>query len=48
MVEQNTKKGLEFADIGYVLISDELAIVGTADELLANPRVGELFHGGGI
>ena len=28
MVEQNAKKGLEFADIGYVLVSGELAIAG--------------------
>ena len=46
MVEQNAKKGLEFADIGYVLVSGELAIVGTGDELLANPKVGQLFLGG--
>ena len=46
MVEQNAKKGLEFADIGYVLVSGTLAIAGTGDELLANPKVGELFLGG--
>jgi branched-chain amino acid transport system ATP-binding protein len=46
MVEQNAKKGLEFADIGYVLVSGELAIAGTGDELLENPKVGELFLGG--
>jgi branched-chain amino acid transport system ATP-binding protein len=46
MVEQNAKKGLEFADIGYVLVSGELAIAGTGDELLKNPKVGELFLGG--
>ena len=46
MVEQNAKKGLEFADIGYVLVSGQLAIAGTGDELLANPKVGELFLGG--
>ena len=46
MVEQNAKKWLEFADIGYVLVSGELAIVGTGDELLANPNVGQLFLGG--
>ena len=28
MVEQNAKKGLEFADIGYVLVSGQTAIVG--------------------
>ncbi len=46
MVEQNAKKGLEFADIGYVLVSGELALAGTGDELLANPEVGRLFLGG--
>jgi len=46
MVEQNAKKGLEFADIGYVLVSGALAIAGTGDNLLANPKVGQLFLGG--
>ena len=46
MVEQNAKKGLEFADIGYVLVSGEIAIAGSGDELLANPEVGRLFLGG--
>lgn len=46
MVEQNAKKGLEFADIGYVLVSGQLAIAGSGDELLANPKVGDLFLGG--
>jgi branched-chain amino acid transport system ATP-binding protein len=46
MVEQNAKKGLEFADIGYVLVSGQLAIAGEAKELLADPDVGRLFLGG--
>ena len=46
MVEQNAKKGLEFADIGYVMVSGQIAIAGTGNELLANPKVGELFLGG--
>ena len=46
MVEQNAKKGLKFADIGYVLVSGETAIAGPGDELLANPEVGRLFLGG--
>ncbi len=46
MVEQNAKKGLEFADIGYVLVSGQIAIAGPGDELLANPQVGRLFLGG--
>lgn len=46
MVEQNAKKGLEFADIGYVLVDGQLAIAGTGDDLLENPDVGRLFLGG--
>jgi branched-chain amino acid transport system ATP-binding protein len=46
MVEQNAKKGLEFADIGYVLVSGELAKAGSGDELLEDPEVGRLFLGG--
>ena len=46
MVEQNAKKGLEFADIGYVLVSGEVAIAGEGNELLDNPKVGQLFLGG--
>ncbi len=46
MVEQNAKKGLEFADIGYVLVSGQLAIAGPGDELLQDPHVGRLFLGG--
>ena len=46
MVEQNAKKGLEFADIGYVLVSGELAMAGAGGELLENPEVGKLFLGG--
>jgi branched-chain amino acid transport system ATP-binding protein len=46
MVEQNAKKGLEFADIGYVLAAGQLALAGRGQELLADPRVGRLFLGG--
>jgi len=46
MVEQNAKKGLEFADIGYVLVAGELAIAGKGNELLEDPNVGRLFLGG--
>ena len=46
IVEQNAKKGLEFADIGYVLVSGRLALAGRANDLLANPDVGRLFLGG--
>ena len=46
MVEQNAKKGLEFADLGYVLVSGETAMAARGDELLENPDVGRLFLGG--
>ncbi len=46
LVEQNAKKGLEFADIGYVLVAGQTAIAGTGDALLDNPDVGRLFLGG--
>ena len=46
LVEQNAKKGLQFADIGYVLVSGQTAIAGGGDELLQNPDVGRLFLGG--
>ena len=46
MVEQNAKKGLEFADIGYVMVPGQIAIAGKGSDLLQNPKVGELFLGG--
>jgi len=46
MVEQNAKKGLAFADIGYVLVSGETAIADMGNNLLENPDVGRLFLGG--
>ena len=46
LVEQNAKKGLEFADIGYVLVSGQTAIAGKGSNLLNNPDVGRLFLGG--
>ncbi len=46
MVEQNAKKGLGFADIGYVLVDGILAMAGPGAELLENEEVGRLFLGG--
>ena len=46
MVEQNAKKGLEFADLGYVLVSGILAKAGKGADLLKDPDVGRLFLGG--
>jgi len=46
MVEQNAKKGLNFADIGYVLVSGQLAKAGKGEALLEDPDVARLFLGG--
>ena len=46
MVEQNARKGLEFADLGYVLVAGEVAMADRGDALLDNPDVGRLFLGG--
>ena len=46
MVEQNARKGLQFADLGYVLVAGNVALAARGDELLEDPRVGRLFLGG--
>lgn len=46
VVEQNAKKGLEFADIGYVLVSGQIALANSGAELLRNAEVARLFLGG--
>ena len=46
MVEQNAKRGLEFADIGYLLVSGSVAMADTGDNLLRHPDVERLFLGG--
>jgi len=46
MVEQNARKGLDFADLGYVLVSGEVAMAGKGSDLLEDPQVGRLFLGG--
>ena len=46
MVEQNAKRGLDFADIGYVLVAGRVALAGEGADLLENPDVGRLFLGG--
>ncbi len=46
MVEQNAKKGLQFADVGYVLVAGSVARVGSGAELLQDPEIGRLYLGG--
>jgi branched-chain amino acid transport system ATP-binding protein len=46
LVEQNAKKGLEFADGGYVLVDGRVALAGEGRELLRHEEIGRLFLGG--
>jgi branched-chain amino acid transport system ATP-binding protein len=46
VVEQNARKGLQFADIGYVLVAGSVARVGSGAELLDDPEIGRLYLGG--
>jgi len=46
MVEQNAKRALEISDSAVVLELGRVRMQGTARELLADPRVGQLFLGG--
>jgi len=47
MVEQNAKRALEISDFGVVLELGCTRMQGVARDLLADPRVGQLFLGGG-
>lgn len=46
LVEQNARKGLRFADVGYVLVAGRLVKAGPGTELLDDPEMGRLFLGG--
>jgi branched-chain amino acid transport system ATP-binding protein len=46
LVEQNARKGLEFADIGYVLAAGRVVKAAKGRELLDDPDIGRLFLGG--
>jgi branched-chain amino acid transport system ATP-binding protein len=46
LVEQNARRALETADIGCVLDLGRVYMSGPASELLADPRLGELYLGG--
>jgi branched-chain amino acid transport system ATP-binding protein len=46
LVEQNARKGLDFADAGYVLVAGQVVKAGPGKELLDDPQMGRLFLGG--
>ncbi|HEY2541498.1 MAG TPA: ABC transporter ATP-binding protein [Gaiellaceae bacterium] len=46
MVEQNARRALALADIGYVLDTGRNAYTGPGSQLLGDPRVVELYLGG--
>jgi branched-chain amino acid transport system ATP-binding protein len=46
MVEQNAKRALEISEFGVVLELGRVRMQGRSRELLADPRVGQLFLGG--
>jgi branched-chain amino acid transport system ATP-binding protein len=45
LVEQNTEHALAIAQRGFVLESGRVALSGTGQALLANPRVREAYLG---
>ncbi|MCP5152810.1 MAG: ABC transporter ATP-binding protein [Ectothiorhodospiraceae bacterium] len=48
MVEQNARSALAISDDALVLEQGRLALAGRAPDILADPRVGALFLGGGL
>ena len=48
MVEQNAKRALEASDFGVVIELGRTRMAGEARAILADPKVGQLFLGGGL
>jgi branched-chain amino acid transport system ATP-binding protein len=48
MIEQNAKRALEMSDHGIVLELGRTRIADSAKAILADPRIGQLFLGGGL
>lgn len=46
LVEQNAKRSLELADRAYILVTGQVALEGTAQELSGNELVQQLYLGG--
>ena len=48
LIEQNAKRALENSDDGIVLELGRTRIADRAEKILADPRIGQLFLGGGL
>jgi branched-chain amino acid transport system ATP-binding protein len=48
LIEQNAKQALEISDYGLVLELGQTRIEGRARDILADPRIAELFLGGAL
>jgi branched-chain amino acid transport system ATP-binding protein len=48
LIEQNAKRALESSDYGIVLELGRTRIADSAPAILADPRIGQLFLGGGL
>jgi branched-chain amino acid transport system ATP-binding protein len=48
LIEQNAKQALQISDYGLVLEQGQTRIEDTAPRILADPRIAQLFLGGGL
>jgi branched-chain amino acid transport system ATP-binding protein len=48
LIEQNAKQALQMSDYGLVLEQGQTRIEDSASSILADPRIAELFLGGGL
>jgi branched-chain amino acid transport system ATP-binding protein len=48
LIEQNAKQALQMSDYGLVLEQGQTRIEDTAPNILADPRIAQLFLGGGL
>jgi branched-chain amino acid transport system ATP-binding protein len=48
LIEQNAKQALQISDYGLVLQQGQTRIEDTAAKILADPRIAQLFLGGGL
>jgi branched-chain amino acid transport system ATP-binding protein len=48
LIEQNARQALQMSDFGLVLEQSQTRIEGTAPRILNDPRIAQLFLGGGL